>query len=480
MAKQRGPSSKKKSASTPAKKPAATTVSKKQKPRATASSKTSAAKAKAKRPSVISKTPPRSSHPTAKRTPSQSAGQSKPAATKVRPETAVNKPVASKPAVVSKPAVATKMAVVAAKTTVVAAKKPQPSSNGHISKVVSSPAARAAAPAQTSSRVVSAPLNGGRGSAAQQSARASGIARVSAAARRTVAQKKVVAEVVDRRKLAAVPSRNGHSDKNKPKQDRIVTMVRDPFWLHVFWEITPESIQRTEAALGPDWYTAKPILRVLDVSSEDTTSSAESVLRDIVIHGGVNNWYLDIDGTARSYRVDVGYLTAKGRFFALARSNMVTPPKPGASDNVDGHWTSVREECDKIFAMSGGADPQNNSDKLQKFFEERFGRPMSAGSLTNYGSGALSATRRQQFHFDLDAELIVHGRTVTDARVIVHGEPVQLRKDGSFTLRFGLPDGRQILPATASTNDGIEERTVIIAIERNTKVLEPMIHDGQE
>jgi hypothetical protein len=43
-----------------------------------------------------------------------------------------------------------------------------------------------------------------------------------------------------------------------------------------------------------------------------------------------------------------------------------------------------------------------------------------------------------------------------------------------------MPDGRQILPATASTNDGIEERTIIIAIERNTKVLEPMIHDGQE
>jgi hypothetical protein len=257
-------------------------------------------------------------------------------------------------------------------------------------------------------------------------------------------------------------------------------MVRDAFWLHAYWEISDESIQRTEAALGPEWYQSRPILRLLDVSSEDTTSSSESVVSDIEIHGGVNNWYIPLDGTNRSYRIDVGYVTPKGRIFVLARSNVVTPPKPGASDGGDGHWSSVRDECDRIFAMSGGADPYNNSETLQRFFEERFGRPMSAGSLSSYGSGALGPARRGRFHFDIDAELIVHGRTVPDARVSVHGEPVQLRKDGSFTLRFGMPDGRQILPATAATNDGIEERTIIIAIERNTKVLEPMIHDGQE
>jgi uncharacterized protein len=299
------------------------------------------------------------------------------------------------------------------------------------------------------------------------------VSRVPIAARRTAQQKKMLREemILEKKKLRGARSRDA---------DRIVVMVRDAFWLHVFWEISDESIQRTEAALGPDWYQARPVLRLLDVSSEDTTSSSESIVSDIEIHGGVNNWYIPLDGTVRSYRVDVGYATSRGRVFVLARSNVVTPPKPGSSDSTDGHWSSVRDDCDRIFAMSGGSDPYNNSETLQKFFEERFGRPMSAGSLSSYGSGALGPARRGRFHFDIDAELIVHGRTVSDARVSVHGEPVQLRKDGSFTLRFGLPDGRQILPATASTNDGIEERTIIIAIERNTKVLEPMIHDGQE
>ena len=65
-------------------------------------------------------------------------------------------------------------------------------------------------------------------------------------------------------------------------------------WLHAYWELMCQAIQRAEAALGQDWHGAKPILRLLDVSSHDTTSSAESTLRDIDIHGGCNNWYIDV------------------------------------------------------------------------------------------------------------------------------------------------------------------------------------------
>jgi hypothetical protein len=57
---------------------------------------------------------------------------------------------------------------------------------------------------------------------------------------------------------------------------------------------------------------------------------------------------------------------------------------------------------------------------------------------------------------------------------------VQLRTDGTFTVRFSMPDSRQIIPAVASSADGIEERTIVLAVERNTKELEPMIHDNNE
>ena len=45
--------------------------------------------------------------------------------------------------------------------------------------------------------------------------------------------------------------------------DRLVLMVRDPFWLHVHWELTGEGVERAKASLGHLWHTAKPMLRLL-------------------------------------------------------------------------------------------------------------------------------------------------------------------------------------------------------------------------
>jgi hypothetical protein len=101
--------------------------------------------------------------------------------------------------------------------------------------------------------------------------------------------------------------------------------------------------------------------------------------------------------------------------------------------------------------------------------------------VTSFGSGHLmSAPKSRQFWFQLDAELIIYGATEPTARVTLQGQPVQLRRDGTFTMRFSLPDGRQIIPAVAASPDGVEERTIVLAVERNTKQLEPLIHDGNE
>jgi hypothetical protein len=34
-----------------------------------------------------------------------------------------------------------------------------------------------------------------------------------------------------------------------------------------------------------------------------------------------------------------------------------------------------------------------------------------------------------------------------------------------------------VIPVIASSPDGVEQRTIILAVERNTKVLEPVIRD---
>jgi hypothetical protein len=264
-------------------------------------------------------------------------------------------------------------------------------------------------------------------------------------------------------------------------KDRIVVMVRDPYWLHAYWELTRQAIQRAEAALGQDWHGARPILRLLDVSSHDTTSTSESIVRDIDIHGGVNNWYLDVANPPRSFRIDIGYLSKNGQFYVLARSNVVSTPRAGISDVIDENWADIDvKKADRIYAMSGGFDPTASSLELKQLFEERLRRPLGSPAVTSFGSGAFLHGKQRKFWFQLDAELIVYGATEPNARVTLQGEPVKLRPDGTFTMRFSLPDSRQIIPAVAASADGIEERTIVLAVERNTKQLEPMIHDVNE
>ena len=267
------------------------------------------------------------------------------------------------------------------------------------------------------------------------------------------------------------------SGANGAVKDRLVVMVRGPYWLHAWWELSRTSVTRAQAALGQEWHAARPVLRLYEVSVGTTTNSAERPVRDIEVHGGVNDWYIDLKDPPKSHRLDIGYLAPSGKFFVLARSNTVTTPQAAASDSIDENWSEVAENFDKIFAMSGGYESHTAGD-LQELFEERLRRPMGSPMVTQYGAGIEGLLpKKRGFHFEVDAELLVFGSTDPDAHVTLQGQPVKLRPDGTFTMRFSLPNCRQVIPAVAASRDGFEQRTVVLAVERNTKVMEPLLRD---
>ena len=74
----------------------------------------------------------------------------------------------------------------------------------------------------------------------------------------------------------------------------------------------------------------------------------------------------------------------------------------------------------------------------------------------------------------------MHGVTQPDAHVTLRGEPVKIRSDGTFAIRFNLPDRRHVLPMVASSPDGAEQRTIVLAVDRNTKVMESVNRDPTE
>jgi hypothetical protein len=259
--------------------------------------------------------------------------------------------------------------------------------------------------------------------------------------------------------------------RNAARRDRLVVMVRDPYWLHAYWELTQTSVDRAQAAMAQRWHGARPVLRLFRLDED----GAAAHQRDIEIHGGVSNWYVDVPDPPSHYRLEIGYLSRDGFFYPLARSNDVMTPPAGTSDAVDENWTDVAEQADRIFAMSGGYSARGASRELQELLEERLRRPLGTPMKTRFGSGA--AAPQHQLQFAVDAEIIVYGAADRDAHVTLEGEPVQLRDDGTFAVRLSLPDRRQVIPVVASSYDGLEQRTIIIAVERNTKIMEPVIRD---
>src|SRR5207244_10737612 len=68
--------------------------------------------------------------------------------------------------------------------------------------------------------------------------------------------------------------------------------------------------------------------------SSDLTSTAERVVREIEVHGGVTNWYIEVSSPPQSFRVELGYKAANGRFFSICRSNIVQTPAPDSGDVI--------------------------------------------------------------------------------------------------------------------------------------------------
>ena len=116
--------------------------------------------------------------------------------------------------------------------------------------------------------------------------------------------------------------------------------------------------------------------------------------------------------------------------------------------------------------MSGGYS-EDNTQELQELFEERLGRPMGSPAGSRFGVGADKMMSQQRnFEFEVDAEMIIYGVTKPNSHITLAGTPVKLRPDGSFSARLSLPDRRQVLPVVASSPDGVEQRTVVLAVER--------------
>lgn len=260
------------------------------------------------------------------------------------------------------------------------------------------------------------------------------------------------------------PRSASRSDKNRPPRetlrkrlavdsqagtDSIELSWCNDHWLRVTWSVSRENDQRTEQRLGADCHNAVPVVRLYQVSREEQTHGNESLREEVEIRGGATTWYLFVESTTAAYRVHIGYRTAKGRFVAAMRSG-VSQPAP-----LSLHTTSP-------------ASPEGAA-ALTEAQGEHYHRLADRIALRRTEAAGASP----DFEVRLAAEFVLRGSTEPGTAIELHGTPVTVREDGSFSVCVDQPEGRNVLALTAVNRAGREMRTFVIGVERNTRELEP-------
>lgn len=254
-------------------------------------------------------------------------------------------------------------------------------------------------------------------------------------------------------------------------------LPRDPNWMFIYWEITDNSKARIAGEHGQDVFEkARHVIRVYDVSQDGTDGKKYF---DIDARIDARNWYINVqDGGGRAYRCEIGLVLPDGRFIAIAATNTVTLPAGRVSEVTDEKWMSVSPDFEKLLQLSGVEYIGKGSGEVAKSLAQRwemlrsvFSRAASWGvsSLSSHAPAGPETASEKKFWLVADCELILYGATEPDAFVTVSGRKVALNPDGTFSMRFALPDGSMNLPIRALSKDETDSRRIEITVDRKTE-----------
>jgi hypothetical protein len=315
---------------------------------------------------------------------------------------------------------------------------------------------------------------------------------------------------------------------------RLVLLARDPYWIHAYWEIAPDSLVPVQFQTGNDFPRSAYVLRIYDVTQIDFKGANAKRWFDIEVGPEARSWYVNIWSDNASYCADLGLRTPEGRFILIARSNTVATPRKEAGSSQDTRWMEVRDHGQSAVVpepapaapapsetwlapaaftpapepAAAALAPQRQfpvtEDEVRTYYRRLFpllrrakyrkspaakglaegldnekANELSAAMLLSYRKGQVGASeemaggasekageKKRQFFFEIGTEMVVYGRTEPDASVFLGDKPVKLRPDGTFSLRFALPEGKIPLDFMARSGDQAEKRHISSGVER--------------
>jgi hypothetical protein len=261
---------------------------------------------------------------------------------------------------------------------------------------------------------------------------------------------------------------------------KAVLLPRDPVWIYIYWEISQNMKDSLAGKFGADFNPSSTVLRIYDVTDIQFDGSNAHRYFDVAVNGSALSWYVNVGEFNRSWCADVGYILKNGTFVAVARSNSAIMPRHGVSNVTDEHWALLQIEFERLLKVSGAAGAGQSSYDIVKLMRERWEELTNLPSSARLGGASSSSFKKgvpegerlakeKKFWLKADTEIIVYGATEPDATLTVQGKIVPLASDGSFTLRFYLPDGEQSYPIEAVSSCGSMSKRITFNVTKETK-----------
>ncbi len=262
---------------------------------------------------------------------------------------------------------------------------------------------------------------------------------------------------------------------------KLVLMIRDPEYVYAYWEISDETRKAMEIPRDGD--SRRYVLRLYKVSGRQWPEEAAHYFFDVDVSADAKSWYVQLPEPDELWCAELGIIDARDDYKMVCRSNPVSTPRNSISEDVDNEWMTVAESFEKITRLSGaGGDDAHmeqflrgeintNSESIIRHVHRQL-TGVFPGERVALSSGIFSsetAMRHKDFWLQVHTELILYGATEPDAKVTVQGRPVTLNADGTFSMRFALPDGEQILEVRARNADDDMEESVTPVVVRSTR-----------
>ncbi|MGQ9778602.1 MAG: DUF4912 domain-containing protein [Bacillota bacterium] len=243
-------------------------------------------------------------------------------------------------------------------------------------------------------------------------------------------------------------------------QTRLVLLVRDPYWLHAYWEIGSAERETVRAKSGRDLTELPLFLRLNDLTQGESSF--------LPINHEARNWYIEAGRPGHAFTVEIGAEIPGQGFFVLARSNEVATPVDRVSDVLDEDWLVVEEDFARLYRLAAGLGPGQGSLEMMEALRRRMVRQMGSGAIASLMSPFGAPPQVRPFWLVVGTELIIYGATQPDAKVTVDGVPVALRPDGTFSVRYALPDGERAFPVTGTSADGKDSITITPVVRKES------------